>query len=443
MFDVIIIGSGLAGLSCAKTLKKESPHLRIIIVEARSVIGGRVYPTYTFSKQPIELGAELIHGTTTILNDYIDEIKGNTIPVYTWAQGDGGPHPEHKVNGGGGYYYIGAESLLLSHDSKDPDFIHLNNVLQEMSTGISYDESVLEYLQKNNVSPRMIQLANAGYANSLCSNLSLLPRFQTSQVMDGFDADGDTQLLCMEGHMPLLAHLRKDIEIWTNWAVKRIVWKPNYVRVFSEKGEEIIAKRIVCTPSVAIMKELDFQPRLSKRRSLVYHSIRMEPCIKIALRFRARFYPDDFHGMICSDCLVPEFWTITHHTSSEYIIMAFASSTFATHLGTLTNMELRATILSQLDRIFGNKNNVTPATDSYIDMMVQDWSKERYIQGGYSSPSFYVVEEDRKYIASSVRKTIFFAGEHTCASRYMVMHSAIESGIRAAKEIMSILPSKL
>jgi monoamine oxidase len=106
----------------------------------------------------------------------------------------------------------------------------------------------------------------------------------------------------------------------------------------------------------------------------------------------------------------------------------------------MTRLELRTTILAQLDRIFGNGSK--PASDSYIDMVVQDWTKDRFIRGGYSSPSFYVSAEDRDYIASPVQHTLFFAGEYT-SSNYMVMQSAMESGVRVANEIIRVLQSKL
>jgi monoamine oxidase len=424
--DIIIIGAGLAGLSCAHILQRDSPHLRILIVEARSVIGGRVFPTY-FAGHPVELGAELVHGTNTVLNRLLDEIKCPTEPVFTWAHGDGGPHPSTKVRGGGGYYYIGAESLLLSHDSTEPDFVHLNMVLHDMTVSDSNqsNQSVLDYLQANRVSPRMIQLAQAGYANTLCSSLSMLPQTQTVQVMDKFDGDGNSELISTQGYGPLLQHLAKGLNIKTNWAVKHIHWKKNKVVLYSETGEELVAKRIVCAVPVSIMKTLEFHPRLPESRIRIYHSIRMEPCMKIALRFTRQIYPDDFHGMICSDCVIPEFWR-SH--SSDCILMAFASSTYATHLASLSTSKLQTAILNQLDRIF------VTATDSFIDMKVQDWTKEKYIQGGYSSPSFHVSEEDRNEIASPIDSTLFFAGEH-CGARYMVMHSAMESGILAAIEV--------
>ena len=439
MFDVVIVGSGLSGLTCANELQKNSK-LRVLVVEARSVIGGRVSTNHTFSKHPIELGAELVHGTS-VLNQYLSEINSTVTPVYTWAQGDGGPRPQQKVNGGRGYYYIGKESLLLPHDTTDPDFIHMNNVLHNMKTGTSLTESVYDYLVENRVSPRMISLANAGYANTLCSKLYLLPRYQTAQVMNDDANEEESESVCHEGYDRLLTHLSKNNEIWTNWPVHCISWKPNYVSIRSERGEVILAKRVVLATSVAVLKDMIFNPPLSQRRSRIYKMIKMEPCIKIALRFRTRFYPEDFHGMICSDCPVPEFWSISRNSNKDsYIMIAFATSSYAARLSNMSRLELRTTILSQLDRIFGSGK--TLASDSYVDMVVQDWTRDRFIRGGYSSPSFHVSSKDREYIASPVQQTLFFAGEYT-SPKYMVMQSAIESGIRVAKEVISVRQSKL
>lgn len=432
MFDVVIVGAGLSGLTCANELK--NLNLRVLVVEARPIIGGRVCTNRTFSNHAIELGAELVHGTS-VLNQYLSEINSTVTPVYTWAQGDGGPRPQQKVNGGRGYYYIGKESLLLPHDTNDPDFIHMNNVLHDMKTGISQKETVHDYLVENRVSSRMISLANAGYANTLCSRLELLPRYQTSQVMNDDNEKEESESICHEGYDRLLTHLSKNTEIWTNWPVHSISWKPNFVCIRSEKGDVILAKRIVLTASVAVLKDMIFDPPLSERRSRIYKLIRMEPCIKIALRFRRRFYPEDFHGMICSDCPVPEFWSIARKDSNDCIMMAFATSSYASRLSNMSRLQLRTTILSQLDRIFGNGKK--PASESYVDMVVQDWTKDRFIRGGYSSPSFYVSSKDREYIASPIQQTLFFAGEYT-SPKYMVMQSAIESGIRVAKEVIRI-----
>ena len=68
---------------------------------------------------------------------------------------------------------------LLRYDTKDQDFIHLNETLWKMSSLVpNMDQdhrSLGQYLEDQNVSSAMIALADAGYANtagSSCHTLS-------------------------------------------------------------------------------------------------------------------------------------------------------------------------------------------------------------------------------------------------------------------------------
>ena len=57
-----IIGAGVAGLAAARALRDAGA--RVLVLEARSRIGGRVFTRRDHrSAIPIELGAEFLHGT--------------------------------------------------------------------------------------------------------------------------------------------------------------------------------------------------------------------------------------------------------------------------------------------------------------------------------------------------------------------------------------------
>jgi len=427
--DVIIVGAGLAGLMCAYTLRKRSPGLSVCIVEAHSEIGGRVRSHHTAFGHAIELGAEMVHGDQTLLNRMLNQYQIPTFPVFTTAQGDGGPSP-HPVRGRIGYYDVG--DGLMRYDTTDPDFVHAHQVLRDMPVGQRDQETVLQYLHRHGVSERMIALFEAGYANTLCSQLAFLPRHESARVMTGFDGDGD-DVHCPEGYTSLLHILREGVPISTSWPVSHVEWRTNEVVLTSVHGYTMRSKRVVFTPSVDVMKRgrIRFHPPLPERRMRIYREIRMEPCMKLALVFRKRIWPPDFQGVICANGPVPEFWT-TSESSRYYILMGFAASRFAESLGRLSHTDLIEVVLDQLERMFGN------AKASCVDMLVQDWTHEPYIGGGYSSPSPNVTQEDRAYLASPIKDTLFFAGEATCHSRYMVMHAAMESGVRVAEELIKV-----
>ncbi|MBO9319865.1 MAG: FAD-dependent oxidoreductase, partial [Chloroflexus sp.] len=59
-FDVVVVGAGAAGLAAARTLHDAG--VRVVVVEARPRIGGRIWTDRSCGPYPIELGAELIHG---------------------------------------------------------------------------------------------------------------------------------------------------------------------------------------------------------------------------------------------------------------------------------------------------------------------------------------------------------------------------------------------
>src|SRR5918994_3509739 len=60
--DIAIIGAGAAGIAAARALHEQG--IRLIVLEARERIGGRVW-THRDARTPvpIELGAEFIHGS--------------------------------------------------------------------------------------------------------------------------------------------------------------------------------------------------------------------------------------------------------------------------------------------------------------------------------------------------------------------------------------------
>ena len=80
---VVIVGAGIAGLTCARELSKYNKHLNVTILEASDRIGGRVKSTKTKDGTTIEMGAQFIHGTVgNPIFDYAAE-KGIINPLTT------------------------------------------------------------------------------------------------------------------------------------------------------------------------------------------------------------------------------------------------------------------------------------------------------------------------------------------------------------------------
>jgi monoamine oxidase len=59
-YDVIVIGAGTAGLAATRTLQHAV--CKVLTLEARDRLGGRILTDWSFASYPVELGAEFVHG---------------------------------------------------------------------------------------------------------------------------------------------------------------------------------------------------------------------------------------------------------------------------------------------------------------------------------------------------------------------------------------------
>lgn len=95
IYECIVVGAGLAGLQCANTLLQtcgdEMTNKDVLILEASDYVGGRVKQVDSFvSGIPIDVGAEFLHGTNTLLAKTAIEHGDPLKELFCWAQGDGG-----------------------------------------------------------------------------------------------------------------------------------------------------------------------------------------------------------------------------------------------------------------------------------------------------------------------------------------------------------------
>ncbi len=76
--------------------------------------------------------------------------------------------------------------------------------------------------------------------------------------------------------------------------------------------------------------------------------------------------------------------------------------------------------LIDLDGAFGEPGDETPASDTFVEGQVRNWSSDPYVLGSYSYPAPGTrpgyptpTETMRQKLAKPVGSTLFFAGEET------------------------------
>jgi monoamine oxidase len=146
-------------------------------------------------------------------------------------------------------------------------------------------------------------------------------------------------------------------------------------------------------------------------------------------------------------------------------IVGYATGRNAERLSQLSRDQIIEGFLQQLDSMFGSKsaqkllsqdatptppatekdkedniNWKTPATSSYLDCFVADWSKAPYIKGCHSVPTTGATARAREELGRPVNERVFFAGEATSPTAFMTVQGAMETGEAAAIAVMDSLP---
>ncbi|MFE6158748.1 flavin monoamine oxidase family protein [Streptomyces sp. NPDC056486] len=93
--DVIVIGAGMAGLAAARKLTDEGK--KVVVVEARDRIGGRMFTDRTSMPVPVDLGCEWIHGRDASTWDLVRKLGLKTHQDTVFATREQPGHPWKKT----------------------------------------------------------------------------------------------------------------------------------------------------------------------------------------------------------------------------------------------------------------------------------------------------------------------------------------------------------
>ena len=85
-YDAVVLGAGLAGLSAARDLVHGGAD--ILVLEARSRVGGRVEQVTLDDGRIVQLGGEVVGNEHTAYQELVAELGLNLIPSYVSEPGE-------------------------------------------------------------------------------------------------------------------------------------------------------------------------------------------------------------------------------------------------------------------------------------------------------------------------------------------------------------------
>jgi monoamine oxidase len=204
------------------------------------------------------------------------------------------------------------------------------------------------------------------------------------------------------------------------------------------------ARQAVVTLPLGVLQAgtVRFSPAL-RGKQLAAKRLHMGEVARVGLRFRTRFWekirPQEGGAtlrrmgfLFSQDELFPTWWT--QMPAKEPLLVAWSPSWHTKKLRGRTNAALISAALASLGKILAVPK--TKLRKMLVEGHVHDWQADPFSLGVYS----YVKrggEPAQSELAVPVEGTLFFAGEATVRDGTNgTVHGAIESGLRAARELL-------
>ena len=441
--DVIVIGSGVAGLTAAKQLSKVLDNdASILVLEANpNHIGGRTY-THVEDDHHIDMGATWVHGGKKHgqpiavmaeaigckISDRLDEFEddvffdldqnGKVIPLREVERKE--VELERNIEK--------AKKYARSVERKEGRHISIQEALRHVDPTIEED-AIRQYFVRQN-----IEFDYGGPASTI----------------SGADFDHDEEykggdFIPVEGYKPIVDSLAKGLDIELGVQVQTIEYDTEGVTLHTNRGL-YYADKVICTIPLGVLKSgaVSFEPALSESKQTAIERLGWGAVNKVGLLFDDVFWQKDTtgFGMVGGKETPMVQYILNKYAFTQMpMLEAYVVGEHAKNMATQSDEDVLDRILSELSVAFGRSKENLRA--SIVKTYIQRWNTEEFVKGAYSYASPGTVEEDFEAFEYSLLRVVFFAGEHTIADYRGTVHGAFLSGRRAANDVLEAMNRKL
>lgn len=411
--SVVIIGGGMAGLSAANELLQNG--CTVTILEAKDRFGGRIH-TIREGKVPVELGAEFIHGKSKPL---LNAIRSAGLSI------DEVPARQQLFE----------DNQLQPAGIRDEVAAMMNRIDAQAP-----DCSFREFLDQQQPDTRLRRLMT-GFVEGfdaahteLISAHALLKAEHSAEQMEG-----RSQGRVKEGYSALVDYFENAIRsrggtLVKGALVRRIRWKLRAVEsiVHRDGADEMFpSEAALITLPIGVWKarQVIFEPPVAEKQSAA-DELQFGNVTKITLVFRKQWWPESNFGFIhAPDEPIPTWWS----DSRGPILTGWAGGPKAEALVSRSPAQLEALAVNTIEKIFRARS----LRKQLVAAHHYDWANDPQIRGAYSYIPVNGLDLP-KTLGAPHEGTLFFAGEATVTDAQTgTVFGALESGLRAAREILS------
>jgi monoamine oxidase len=421
----IVVGGGIAGLVAAWRLRQAG--VEVEVLEARDRVGGRLWTTFAYGPFPVELGAEFIHGDRVITWRFLERYGLRAIDD---------PSQDRRFVGTDGRVLPSEE---LSRPLGEGIFLPLVRASEEWFAAGKPDTDLATALrwwaEKEGiaVTPQLWELWQALASIGWSADLEEIGVY--GDVESTYEGDGWRNWRIVEGQQALAERLAAELgsRVRLGCVVERIDWSGDGVRVVTRDGVVTADWAIVALPLGVLQSgEVEFVPGLPAE--LEEAIVRLSP--GYAIKIVVEFTEDPWTPEI--GCL---FVTTPHgiwerpglgFAAPEPVFSLLVGGSDARRLGAMRDEEAVREVVQALGVLVGKE-----LTGAVRRAQVIDWGRDPWCRGGYS-----VVPPGAAGLRARFNEVVggrlVFAGEYTSVERPATVHGAIESGLRAAEQILGL-----
>lgn len=404
-YNIGIIGAGISGLYLAKKLKQQGH--KVTILEAKNRAGGRIAENTDFHSDPIDLGAQWIHGK----NELYKLVKRTFTPIY-----------QDKKN----------DSIKIAYDGLlyDDFPIEFYQFLKEVKKKTPWrgDLSVLDFARKFNSDSKFIDLIESALTDTAtkAANFSVNEISKLTNKLKTTDYQFSNTTMYGFIYKNYIEELKD--EIIYNFQVGSIDYTKQIITVSNNTDRSYEFDKLIVTIPITELKskKIQFAPDLPNEKWEAFSRIGMDKGLKLFLKFQKQFYNHSlFNGKYAGYYIDPTKTNSTGHALLASLIMGNnAEKYYENPSKSIENY------LNELDNYFNGQ-----ASKYFIDAFAQDWGNENYINGVYSYTK--VGGQSARAVARKpITNKLYFAGEAMNTRRnYGNVHGAIESAMDVLREL--------
>ncbi len=449
--DVVVVGGGISGLTAARKLRSRGA--KVLVVEARDRVGGRVLNHHLHAGGVIEAGGAFVGPTQDRILRLADELGVKTFKEY--AEGDNvyvkngqrstytgtvPPDPsilvdaallQHRINNMASQIDVAAP---WSHpQAAEWDAITVKDFVEQQTLSADTDSLLKCYFQPSwgsdagNVSMLFFAwfIATAGNEDNVGT-------FERSSGTAGAAQDSRFKL----GSQTVPIRMARELgdRVALRAPVRRIVQRDGWAHVHTDRGT-VRAKRVIVACPPPLVLDIDWAPQLPARRRHLLSNMPMGHLMKCDAVYETPFWREaglSGSGLSHTGAARAVFDN-TPASGGPGVLLAFVGgSTWKTY-GRLPLAQRRRAVLEGFAAMFGDQA-LHP-----IEYTEHDWTLVPWTTGGpIALPRPGLITSH----GSEIRKPfgrVHWAGTETSTYWSGFMDGAVRAGERAAREVLETL----